>query len=369
MSASLTTQIVFSLPHDPLTPLDPNNAPTPQAIRLLSRECYANVRVVDTSLGGGIHGHLGLLMPDAQYAIAAPGTAYALPNRPAVPVYTGMSSIQRDTAKDAYKEQQRIYNEAHSMHNQIKKLLIAAIPKIYIDVLADDLQGFALVSARTIFAHVVDTYGKISNADLERNLKELKKPWDPSTPIESIFNNATRCVQFAQAGGEPIPTNMMLRKLINVLTNSGLFTVAIHEWEQQDDIDKTEPNFRTHFTQADAERRINNVSFKTVLTANTATSNNKTTETAKPNLVTNDAGIPYCWTHGMSSNSAHTSATCAKPAPGHICDATAFNVKGGNNTIRRRNREKPVYAPPKCTANKAQGKGNTKNEATEANDE
>ena len=43
---------VFSLPHDPLSPLDPNNTPAPQAIRQLIRECYANVRIVDTPLGG-----------------------------------------------------------------------------------------------------------------------------------------------------------------------------------------------------------------------------------------------------------------------------------------------------------------------------
>ena len=122
-------------------------------------------------------------MPPIQYNVVTPGTPHNLPNRPAVPYYHGLNGDARNTTKEAYKEQQCIFSEAHLMHNQIKKLLINAILKIYIKVLADDLQGFAMVTAGAIFAHVVTTYGKITNANLDHNLQELGKPWDPATPI------------------------------------------------------------------------------------------------------------------------------------------------------------------------------------------
>jgi hypothetical protein len=41
----------------------------------------------------------------------------------------------------------------------------------------------------------------------------------------------------------------------------------------------------------------------------------------------------YCWTHGLSSMRNHTSITCLHKAEGHQDDATAFRMKGGNNTI------------------------------------
>ena len=43
--------------------------------------------------------------------------------------------------------------------------------------------------------------------------------------------------------------------------------------------------------------------------------------------------IYYCWTHGLSSMRNHTSITCLNKAAGHQDDATAFLMKGGNNTI------------------------------------
>jgi hypothetical protein len=89
----LTAQnIVFKLPHNPLTPIDPIAQPTPTAIALLQSELYANCRSIKTLLGGGQHGHLGLIMPVALYnAMPNVGVAnaYEFPDRPNLPDFTG----------------------------------------------------------------------------------------------------------------------------------------------------------------------------------------------------------------------------------------------------------------------------------------
>jgi hypothetical protein len=74
-STGLTT---FTLMHDPLTPIE--GKPTPEAVCKLRQELYANVRSLPTDLDRGQHGHLGLLMPDADY-LALAGAAYILPPR------------------------------------------------------------------------------------------------------------------------------------------------------------------------------------------------------------------------------------------------------------------------------------------------
>ena len=61
-----------ALPHDPLIPVDPNGAMTPLVVRRLRQELYSNVRHVKTSLGGGRHGHLGMLMPAELYRHLSP---------------------------------------------------------------------------------------------------------------------------------------------------------------------------------------------------------------------------------------------------------------------------------------------------------
>jgi hypothetical protein len=53
----------------------------------------------------------------------------------------------------------------------------------------------------------------------------------------------------------------------------------------------------------------------------------------------------YCHTHGLSINHEHTSMTCATRGPNHDATATADNMKGGCNLIRRRPQENVVWSP------------------------
>jgi hypothetical protein len=59
----------------------------------------------------------------------------------------------------------------------------------------------------------------------------------------------------------------------------------------------------------------------------------------------------YCWTHGLSNNPQHTSATCTSPAEGHQRTATIDNMLGGNNSIRRRRNERAIYRRPQRNQN------------------
>ena len=352
MTTSATSFPTFTLPHDPLTPLDPNVRPTPIAIRKLQVELYDNARAIQSPLGGGNYGHLGLLMSNADYiALAGAGNKYTFPERPDIPDYTGMNASARHEATETYKDDFRTFAEAQGFHNQLKKLLITAVPAIYINALAHDLHGFAAVPARTILNHLKDIYGQVTPEDLEANLTLFDTPWDPATPIETVFVNARRCRHFAEVGDDPISDAAYMRQLIKTFTKAGVFTQAIHEWNNKATADKTTANIVTHFTRADVERRLHDPTTKATLTANTAQ------KPSQPATNTVSDTVPlggYCWSHGLGINPAHTSATCTKPAPGHNKLATLHNMMGGNNTIRRSPGEKPLYTPPpRRTANKA----------------
>jgi hypothetical protein len=43
----------------------------------------------------------------------------------------------------------------------------------------------------------------------------------------------------------------------------------------------------------------------------------------------NNSGTSYCWTHGHTTNSSHTSTLCQKQADGHEVTATKTNTMGG----------------------------------------
>jgi hypothetical protein len=99
-----SSKLSVTLPHDPLTALSAHEEPTPFAVRLLRREIFDNALAVESELGGGDHGHLGMVMPNVDYiTVSTGGAAYAFPVKPAVPNYAGESAAARDALKDEYK--------------------------------------------------------------------------------------------------------------------------------------------------------------------------------------------------------------------------------------------------------------------------
>ena len=85
-----------------LTPI--RGKPTYETVHKLWNEIKANARSVYSHLGGGTHGHLGLVLTAAQYADIS-NTVFTCPSHPvplAIPLAT--TSVQRSTLQDAHIE-------------------------------------------------------------------------------------------------------------------------------------------------------------------------------------------------------------------------------------------------------------------------
>ena len=65
------------------TPTPIQGTPTYKALKRLKAELRANASSVETSLGGGNHGYLGLVLSDAEYENVSP-TAFIAPAFPAL---------------------------------------------------------------------------------------------------------------------------------------------------------------------------------------------------------------------------------------------------------------------------------------------
>lgn len=324
----------FALPHDPLTPLDPTQPPTPNTVRLLCSELYANAQSVESTLGGGEHGHLGMLMPDYEYTLLAhQAIPYVHPDKPDVPLFAG-TGANRDRQKEEHREAVDAYNDKRNLQNQLQKLMIQAIPKVYIATLAHRTLGFANVTPGELLNHLLITYGTIAPQDLEDNLAKIKTHWNPDTPIETVFANGEECRQLATDGQEPIPDGAYTRILVNIFRESGVMDKAIEDWELRRPNNQTLPEAIEHFTNADKYRRKSKAYLKDILSANAAsTLPPPPAAGAHPPVPPNGSlnGWAYCWTHGVTQ---HTGTTCLYPAEGHVPHATLADRKGGSTTLR-----------------------------------
>jgi len=271
----------FMLPHDPLTPLDPSEPPTALTVRLLCKELYANARSVESKLGGGDHGHLGMLMPEEIYIMHSNnGDRYVIPRKPRVPTYSN-NAVIRDQQKEDYKEALEEYQETRKLQTQLHKMMIDAIPKVYLGALSNSTWGLSNVTPRGMLDFMMDHYGEITPQDLEENLKKIKTPWTADTPIETVFVNGKECRQFADEGEEPITDGAYIRILEKIFRDSGVLNKAVDDWQMMQG-PKTIRRAVAHFTKANRVRLGNKEYLKDVLAANAATGSQTTAVTPSP---------------------------------------------------------------------------------------
>jgi hypothetical protein len=350
---------VFKVPFETLTKFDSLLEPTAEAVRLLRRELYANASAIPTQLGGGLNGHLGLIMPDAEYLELA-GEAYYLPDPPDIPDYQAAEAPEERSEWDKlFLIDTQQYQDAHGMSQQLLSQIVAAVPQTFLDELYDDTHGFGRTSVKEMLALLMDNYGDIDSESLADNLKKATAPWDPSTRINDVFTNGNACRRFAIEGGEPIPDSAYIRMLLQVFRESGVFGRAIEDWEAKPKATRTVANLQKHFTEANKLRRRREESLKGTLTANTTVANSAN--------IGQFRGFDYCWSHGVCD---HSGTKCPKPAEGHVKTATLNNLAGGCTWVQRPQGFQPVFKLPPRNPNNGgrprgpRGKGKGKDGAT-----
>jgi hypothetical protein len=325
-----------AVPHDPLIKLDPKHEPTPSVVRELRTQIYDNARSIPTTMAGGNHGHLGLVMPATEYATLSQ-EPYLLPELPDIPDYAATPD-ERPEMEALYTSNLRDYNDAHGLHLQLKKQFLAAVPHCYIHKYYDRTHGFSNASLRDMLKHLFTTYGRIDQDALEENMNRLATPWDPTTNIIEVFTRGTDCRAFAANGNEPIADTKYMRVLLQVFKASGVFDRAIEAWETKLPDEQTVEAMETHFLLFNKRRRKDDAGMKATLSANVAT------DTTTGNVNIHQAGWKYCWSHGLCN---HTGTNCNKPSPGHVATATFENLMehGGCTYIQRPVGFKPVWKP------------------------
>ena len=94
--------------------------------------------------------------------------------------------------------------------------------------------GYANRTTMDILNHLFTNYAQLTPTELADNMMvHLVKPWDPSTPFETVINQIERCTEFADDGGAPIPAQIILNTAYTLVFNSGAYFDEIRDWERK----------------------------------------------------------------------------------------------------------------------------------------
>jgi hypothetical protein len=183
MKYATIEDVIASLTHPVLPTVQ--GEPDYQTIHAIRKSLQANSRAIDTPLGGATLGHPGLIISYASYYMIAPTTdagptLWISPQAPGRdPSNTDGTSAQTSAARHVWEEDVHTYRTYTSVQQALKKQMISVFEPMYLDVLNDNMVGFANISARDMLDHLFSTYGNITAVDLEINFEHIRRAWDP----------------------------------------------------------------------------------------------------------------------------------------------------------------------------------------------
>jgi hypothetical protein len=104
---------------------------------------------------------------------------------------------QISAARHIWEVDVQTYRMCTSVQQALKKQIISVFEPIYLNILNDNMVGYANISARDMLDHLFKTYGNITAVDLEINFEHMRQAWDHQQPVESLFKQIQDCADYS----------------------------------------------------------------------------------------------------------------------------------------------------------------------------
>jgi hypothetical protein len=212
-------------------------------------------------LGGGTLGHLGLIISDVSYAMIAPATAdeptlWITTQAPGRAPATDGTSAQISAARHNWEEDVQTYRICTSVQQALKKQIISVFEPMYLDILNDNMVGYANISARDMLDHLFENYDNITAVDLKINFEHMRQAWDPQHPVETLFKQIQDCADYYEAGGALISHPQHINVGYAKIFATGHFMSACRCWNEKTSAEKTLAQFKSHFAAAHRQHKL-----------------------------------------------------------------------------------------------------------------
>jgi hypothetical protein len=167
------------------------------------------------------------------------------PGRP--PANTDGTAAQISVARHVWEEDIKTYRTYTSVQHALKKKIISVFEPMCLDVLNDNMVGFANISAREMLYHLFSTYGKITVVDLEINFEHMRQAWDPQQPVEALFKQIQDCADYSEAGDVLIGHTQKINVGYAKIFATGHFMSACRWWNEKHHIEKNLDSIQISF--------------------------------------------------------------------------------------------------------------------------
>ena len=149
------------------TPTPIRGLPTYSALKRLKTELQANASSVETNLGRGNHGYLGLVLTDEEYNSIPDTQPFEPPTYPpplVIPVTA--TAIEALQIKEQHNEQKRLYLECKNVEKALLRYAQEALEDKYIAALVDPYTNLITTDIPAMLDYLFYNFGRVSSEEV-----------------------------------------------------------------------------------------------------------------------------------------------------------------------------------------------------------
>ena len=234
--------LLEAFPHPTITAFD--DKPTYTTLCRFREQLIENGASVPSPLGGGAHGHSGLILPDAIY-FRDTGSHFVRPIFPGViPVIPpGTLAGPEREIRAIHASDLRTFTTCTAVENATRKIIVSVIPNLFLEPMKLPITGLATVAVRDILGQLFTSHGKIKSAQIEKAHEAAKEPWDATTPFQVLSARIKKSADLVEAASEPFSDPQLVRFAYDAILKTGVFSVSLRVWRRKPAATKTWANF------------------------------------------------------------------------------------------------------------------------------
>ena len=261
--------------------------PTDHDVTLLEKELIAIAATIPSTLGGGNHGHAGLIVEPAKYLTMTGGTAFIQPGNPGIyPAGLAPNAAAGTRAREEAEHKELIaqYEIHKGVEQALKDIIIQAVDEDYLLEIEDETLGFLNETPRSMIIHLRNRGGALDFADTKTLLTERDQEWDASEIPTIYFNRVEKAMQQLTRAGITSDLKERTDMALYYLKSTGEYDAAVREWETKPVATKTWANIKIFMSTEYAKENKQNKQTAKQMKANAIEEQAEATEELIANL-------------------------------------------------------------------------------------
>ena len=240
--------------------------PTSHDLTNLEKEIISILANIPTTLGGGNHGHVGVIMDQVDYNTMTTGIDFVNPVNPGIyPAGLALNAAAGTRAREEaiHKELIAQFETFEGVKLGTKDLILDAVDNEYLSEIEHDTLGFLNQTPRQMIEHLLTRGGALDFADTKDLLSERDGEWNVTENPQIYFNRVEKAIKGLIRNGINSDLNERRDIALFQLKATGEFDPAVREWESKPAADKTWANIKTFISAEYAkENKQNKLSAK-----------------------------------------------------------------------------------------------------------